>query len=259
MNLKIINSDTELIISDWMLSEPALERRLGIQERFAKPGGYITGDRETKARNFSVERDIASMTDSEYTSFMSSLVNVFDKTKTPFFLVDTDNDRRVEIELSRITPATKKGLEMKLTPIKLSLIMIESYWEDLTAIESSSGSGGLATGETLIISNTGVVNIYPVITLSPYSNNSAFSLINNTTNDIITIGSTAFVPGTELEIDAQEGTLYLSDGTTRTEISSAIADGSGFFFIAPGDNTISYDSVFGNINITISYRIRYAF
>lgn len=259
MNLKIINSETELLCPGWMLKEAPIKKRIDVQQRFGKPGATVSGDREISSRPISLDTDITAESDPEYISKMGDIVRIFDKNKSPYFLVDTDNDRECEVELDQIVPSSQQGLEMIWTPVRVDLVMVESFWEDSAATEVESESAGLATGESLQCENIGDVDCYPIIAIMPQSINSAFSLINNTTNDILTIGTNSFVPGISMIVDCQLGEIYLDDGTSQIEISASIADGSGFLFLAPGINDIQYDSSFDNIDITIEFKNRYAF
>lgn len=257
MNLKIVNDNgDELPLPGWMLSEPDLKRRLGVEKRFGKAGGYITGDRETDARSLTLETDFTGRTDAEYKAQFDEFLRIVDKRFFPYFIIDLDNDIRFEAEFQRMSPNVQKGMEQRWAGIAIDLIMIESYWEDLVATEESSPSTGTPSGGTLSAENTGSVETFPIITISPTANNNAFTLFNNTIEDLISIGSSGFVPGTTITIDAQEGTVLLSDGTTSTDIDFTVADGTGFFVLAPGVNEIEYTSSFGSADITIEWRNR---
>jgi len=260
MNLKITNDNgDELLLPGWMLSEASLDRRLGIEKRFGKAGGRVTGDREIDARRYTLETDFTSTDDTGYHKQFDDFLRIVDKRFFPYFLIDTDNNRRFEVEFSKISAPVKKGMEKRHAGIKIDLIMVESYWEDLLETEVSSPSALTPSGGTLSANNLGAVEAYPIITISPAANNSAFTLFNNTIEDLISIGSTAFVPGTTITIDAQLGTVKISDGTTETDISFTVSDGTGFFSLASGVNVIEYESSFGSADITITWRNRYAY
>ncbi len=263
MKLELRNDDGEVLDLatplKWMANEPPLTRRVGLQQRFGKPGGFITGDRRAGTRRITLQSDITGENDPAYLLQLADIVKIFEPRVAPYFLVDTDNDRRAEVELDSITPQAVRGTERRHSPIQLTLIMVETYWEDLIEKEDESGTGGIVTGETFNIDNEGEVDLFPIFEITPTANNSAFSIFNNTTNDIITVGSTAFVPGTTLIIDSQEGSVVLDNGSTQIEISSAIGRGTGFLFLAPGVNTLQYESAFGAVNITTKFRQRFAF
>jgi phage-related protein len=264
-NFIIENAQTQLELKtltnnkSWRISNPALDRRVNVQNRYGKPGGFVIGDRETGARNLVIKGDLTATTDAIYRQKIRQIVSIFSLGARPYFLIDVDNDRRCEIELSRINADYSDGLEMRVVPVSIDCVMLDAYWEDITEVLVESESAGLATGETLVCNNEGDVNTYPVIEITPSAANSAFSLFNNTTDSVTTIGSSAFVPGTTITIDSRNGEIFLSDGVSQVEISSSLADGTGFMFLQPGTNSIEYDSAFGSVDIAIKYRQRYAF
>ena len=266
MKLILRNTETTLALEtpgkDFLgygLSEPPLIRRVSLQSRFGKPGAFAIGDKRVGARPLTLQTDITGITDSEYTAQLSNIVKIFDLEKQPWFLENTDASRRTKVELLSITPSPQVGMEKRHAPLRIELSMIDGFWEDLTLQSESSPSGGTASGETISVPNEGDDNSYPLIIVTPTDSNSNFSILNNTTSDIITIGSTAFVVGTTLEIDSRDGLLLLNDGNTKTEISFAIADGTGFMFLTPGTNVLQYDSNFGAVDIQVDYRQQYAF
>jgi hypothetical protein len=102
VNLTIENSETSLSASGWMLQEPSLRKRINIQQRFGKSGGTVSGDRESASRNTSIETDITAENDTDYIQRLGDIVRIFDKNKSPYYLNDTDNNRRIKIELDLI-------------------------------------------------------------------------------------------------------------------------------------------------------------
>ncbi len=266
MKLKIVNSADpvqELLIPLFKLGELSLERRIGISQRFGKHGGFVTGDRKYSARKSSLIGNIHALkgiaNDTAFINQYKAIIEILDDRFNPYFLVDTDNDRRIEFEFDRFTPRTDQGLEKILSEFRLDLIFPEATWEDIDTTEVTSPSGGTATGEKLNPSNTGQLETYPVITVTALTTNSGFTLFNNTTEDLITVGSNNFVLGVTMEIDGINGEIFLDDTISRTEISSSIVDGTGFFSLARGINEIEYVSAFGAVDIAIEFRNRFLF
>jgi phage-related protein len=153
--------------------------------------------------------------------------------------------------------AEKEGLEWRIGKNNLKFEMLDAFWEDNTETIIYSPTGGMANGDSLIIDNDSYIECYPIIRITPYEINSDFTIRNITTGAAFIIGSGSFVPGSEFIIDSQKGTIYLESSGSQIEMSSALADGSGFIKLIPGENEIQYSSVFGEVDIEIEYRRRY--
>jgi phage-related protein len=156
-----------------------------------------------------------------------------------------------------LTP--KAGTEKRYEAARLAFTAIDTFWEASTAAEVTSGTAGLENQDTLSCPNAGVITVYPIITLEPDEANQNFAIFNDTTDDVFTFSSSSFVPGSSLEIDCQNGTVYLTNVNTVTEVSNGIADGTGFLHLAPGANSLRYESAFGAVTCTVSYRRRWPF
>ena len=152
---------------------------------------------------------------------------------------------------------TQSKMAESLSDMRATLSGIVGY--ERGKEEADSGSAGLDNGETLTCTNAGKITIYPVITVEPTELNQNFVIFNDTTDDVFTFSSSTFAPGTSLEIDCQNGTVYLTNGSTVTEVSNGIADGTGFLHLVPGANALRYVSAFGPVTMTVSFRRRWPF
>lgn len=241
----------------WLIDVSSLRARVTQQKRYGKAGANIMGDRNYDARTIKLSTDITGQIDSTIIDLVNEIFSLLTPDKLPCYLRDADNARRAKIEITEFDPrVSRDGMEYKWHVLTIPLIMPDVFWESTAETEIDSPSAGIDSGETLTIQNDGVAEAYPVILVTCVDSNSNFSLINDTTGGIITIGSNAFVPGTSIEIDCQNGTIYLSDGISRAEISSAMADNTGYLFFQPGENILRYDSAFGAIGLNITFRER---
>lgn len=261
MNLKFINSETEMELSkNFIMSLDPYKRRLGIQKRYGKDGGVKTGDQMVDSRDLTLEYQPIAEDDITYRQIINSIIGFFNINLHPFYIVDTDNFLRAEIALkSASNEADTEGLEYRIGKNKLEFEMLDGHWEDEDETIDYSETGGMATSENITIDNDSDVDCYPIFRIVPYESNPEFTIRNLTTAASFTLGSTAFVPGTEFIIDAQLGTIYLSVASSQIELSSALADGSGFIKFIPGNNQLEYSSLYGLVDIEIEYRKRYAF
>lgn len=138
---------------------------------------------------------------------------------------------------------------------EIKLSMLDSFWEDVTAITSSST---MADSDAVTITNSGKYPAFPVITVTALADNSSFR-ITNLTNGIYTeLGSSAFTSGEKFVIDSVNGTIYLGS-TTPVESSVSLADGAGLIQLEPGSNQIQYTSLDGSCVVQVSFRRRYPF
>jgi hypothetical protein len=266
MNLKFTNANPATGENEYPLSKgflvqwSAYKRRTSVLKRYGQDGGIPAGDNKADTRDITITYVPAYQSDADYLAMVNTLVGFFNPDYAPFYLEDTDNNRRCQLVLNQATDdAYVDGLELRIGKNSLKLEMLDAHWEDDTEITVATETGGIATGGTLTVENDSDADCYPVITISPYATNTDFTITNNTTGESFTLGSNAFIVGAEFEVDCKNGTIYLTVGGNSVEMSSALADGGGFIKLAPGDNELEYTSSFGNADITVTFRRRYVF
>jgi len=246
---------------DYSYSISPYRRRVSVQPRLGKSGGVVAGDEQVDARDISFNMNIGETSESDYLNKVNSLIGFFLPENGPFFLEDTTREVRTEVRyLSYADQAAAVGLTNKVSNgNKFELKMLDSHWEDLLVSEVSSPSGGTADGESLLINNDGPVDCYPIITVSALGNITEFTLSHEELGISCKLGSNSFVLGTVFTIDCREGTIFLNDGVSDQEASSSLFEGTGFLKLKTGDNTIRYESSFGDCDISIEYRRRYPY
>ena len=261
MNLKFENANTEMTLNNnFIMNVSSYERRVNSQDRYGKDGGVITGDQMVDSRKITFSFNPVAGTDSSYLEIVNDIIGFFNVANSPFYLVDSDTDRRCEIVLlSADDEAQAEGLERRIGKNKLQFEMIDGHWEDNTANYVYSETAGISSGDTLTVNNSADIDCFPIITVEPYQVNTTFTIKNITTGALITLGSNNFSPGSDFVIDSQEGTVYLYIGNSIVELSSAMADGSGFIKLVPGVNELEYTSAYGDVDIEVEFRRRYAF
>lgn len=265
MYLKLINNlseEIDLSLDTTRNFRPrfsALNKRVNSVDRYGKPGSVIVADENYNSREISFDFDISEITDSSYKSLLNEIIGFFATNKAPYYLHDTDNNIRTKVNFKSLSENPESGNIYRVARCKLVLLMNDVFWEDLTSSTVSSETGGLSTGESLTVNNTGNLNIYPIITVTAKSSNSLFSITNQANDDKIEIGSNAFTVSDQFIIDCENGTLYLDDGVSSVESSAAISDGTGFIKLIPGNNILLYESALGDIDLDVEYRINYAF
>ena len=240
-----------------------LKRRMSLENRYGKPGAVPVGDRQVDARDFKINfKNITeNASDSEYTQKLAEIIGMFDLNAQPFYIEDVGPlQRRFLTDLDGLNdqPVTD-GMFYRVGDNNIDLSMLDGFWEDLFSTTDTTGTGGIANDQTINIDNDAKIDAYPIITVAPYGDNSEFTLTNTTTDGLMTLSTAGFVIGTQFIIDCQTGDIFLDDGITRVELSSAMADGSGFFTLVPGVNTFKYTSLFGNVDLSFEFRRRYAF
>lgn len=260
MRLKLVNAESEYILSrNFIPTISAYKRRTGVQKRYGKDGGVATGDQMADSRDITLQYQPVADDDLTYIDTVNEIIGFFRQDLAPFYLVDTDNDRRTEIILNSATDdPDKEGLEYRVGKNTLKLEMLDAFWEDNTENVVSSPTGGLVSGDILTVDNDSYIECYPVITITPYEINTDFTIRNITTGAAFILGSNSFVPGSQFVVDSQTGEITLELSGSSIEMSSALADGSGFIKLVPGENQIQYSSVFGEVDVEVTFRRRYA-
>jgi len=259
VNLKLTNSTTEYDLSKWTVDFSGIRFRNSYNDRFGQPGQEKQGDGKESARSIVFSYAIDGESDSEYITDTDTLYAAVRSDLQPFYIVDQDNDRRLRVSINELEMNPKPGTELRFSTARLNFTALDTFWEKLTPEVVDPGTAGVENQDEVTCTNPGVVTVYPVITIEPTESNLNFTLINDTTDDVFTFSSSSFVPGSVLEIDCQNGTVYLTNVNTVTEVSSAIADGTNFLHLVPGVNVIRYESAYGAVTMEVSFRRRWPF
>ncbi len=233
--------------------------------RYSRDGAESTGDKSADPRSIIVrfvnmQKNLPpTISDPLYWALPNQIDGMFARNENaPFYLVDTDNNRRAEIQLKEYGDQAIQGNVWRAGNNRMSFDWLSSTWEDLTEQTASSITGGIDNDETINIDNDAELKTYPIFVVSPVLSTINQFTIRNTTNGAacrITAGN--FAVGTTITIDAVAGTIFLSDGTTDIESSSALANRFGFIIFDPDVNVIKYQSAYGAVDMTIKWRRQY--
>lgn len=248
---------TEARISLSSFSVSSWSPRMNVSKRSGRPGGRVTGDRQPDARTIKIGLDISNLIengDSLYYSALNDIIGMFRADRAPYYLVDSENNRRCEIDLADFSDTSEAGNEMLIAKANLVLEMISGEWEDLTATTAASGSGGLTNGGTVAVNNLGQLNAYPIITVTALEDIGTFRITNTTTGVFTEIESFSFLTNNQYIFDSVDGTVYLDDQEAANDLTS----GSGLIFLQPGSNTLTYSSPDGDVDVDVEWRVRYA-
>lgn len=246
-------------ISVWTNDLGGLRFRNSYNDRFGKPGQERQGDGNETSRSITFTYAVTGENDNSFILDAEELYGAIQKDNAPFYLVDTDTERRLKVSIDELDLTAKPGTELRYSSARLRFTALDTFWEATEATEVTSPTAGTENQGTLTCNNPRKVTAYPIITITPSESNLNFALFNETMDDVFTFSSSSFVPGSSLEINSQDLTVYLTNIGTRTEVSSGIADGTGFLELQPGQNIIRYESAYGAVDITISYRERWPF
>jgi phage-related protein len=235
-------------------------RRVNIQPRYSKSGGVVTGDEEVDARDINIGFKNSAEADQAYVDQLNELAGFLLPNNGPFYLEDRGLERRTEVRLISISDEPVEGNVLRMADNnKLALKMLDAHWEDLDEIIISGDSSGVTNNDTISVNNIGPIDSYPVITVTALATVSEFTLSNETLGISCKLGTNNFVTGAVFTIDCINGIITLNDGISEQEASQYLFNGTGFLRLAPGENSISYQSSFGDVLIEIAYRRRFPF
>jgi hypothetical protein len=259
MILKLTSAESELTLDErFKINIGSYKVRVGIQPRYGRPGGVLTGDKHIDPRQITLTFTVAEEDDQSYIEIFNDLAGFFQEQAAPFYLVDTENSRRIEVSIAELANSFSQGLEYRVgQDNSLQLLAVDSYWEDLT--ETDDVFTAVSNGAEFTVTNSGKLKTYPVITFATSISNPDFYLLNQATGESFRIGSLAFLAGTQIIVDSVLGTVQLEDSGEFVDISVSLADGSGFISLAPGANVFIYESSGAAVDVTVSYRRKFAY
>jgi hypothetical protein len=264
VNLKIVRGDSqEFVLKDWFpnianyVLDPFAPRSRTL-ERYGGDGADITGDERIGARNISIAFNNANDDKESYLFALNELAGFMRKTKAPFHLIDTDRMKMTEVRLNALTDEPRdNGLVHRLGNNNMRLVSLTGFFEDIEDTKFSSGTGGMAPTDSMIVNNDCAHDVFPFITIVSELQNNEITIYNETNGALFTFSSNSVQPGSVITFDWRgRGRIELNG----QELSAALIDGSGALSLVPGNNEIQYLSPnSGLIDIEIKFRQRYAF
>lgn len=262
MNIRLVNNASTLALGkEFKMSISPYVKRLGLKPRYGKDGDVPLADQYVGSRTIILDYHkytqdgTTQARDLEYRTFLNNLTAFFDPLFAPYFLEDLDNSIRCQVLLEEHADnPSQPGMQYRLGLNQLKLKMLNGHWEDITE-NTVSPTGAFVNGDDVNINNDSLFRAFPVITLTAINSATEVTITNTTTGEGFTIGNNNFLPGSVLIIDSRDGIIEL-DGV---DVSNSLADGSGFISLAPGVNTLVYESaVSGEVILSVSFRRRYA-
>lgn len=246
---------------------PELPFRVKVYERYGRDGGDVTGDRQIGSRKFNLILKVNAANDTEYYAKIDTLYAML-RTADPDKLYLCEDNAESDDFSKRlwIVPASIKlklaapGNLRRGEEWTIPCFAPDGAWESPEEIESTdSGGSTVASGGSVAVQNDGPLTAWPIITMTCAAPMPEFQLVNGANDGVFRLGTALFVPGATLTIDSREGTIEIDDGLAVTDVSSALAEGTGLLNFMPGLNTITFTSTFGSAGITIQHRTRRPF
>lgn len=274
--IRIVNSVTSLTLrvdettdfhgaklSVGSIDQSDLSYRVGLTDRLGRSGSEPTGDGETEAVDLSIRVDLTAQTDTAYRAAASALLALFRRQYDPIYLYD-DQDGPVEptgaipvrarVRLKSETITGRENLYARHHSGALKLTILDAFWESQDEYSAASPTGGTADQGTIDCVNPGDWETYPVITVTALAYLPLFRLTDTTTGAFVEIGSVDFLEGRTITIDSVTGSIDL-DGTDIS--ATTLGEGSSLPVLAPGTNTLRYESSYGPADITVTWRTRW--
>lgn len=249
----------------------AYTRRKSFKPKYGQDGSMQTGDGRVASRQITlsyygkvdypagydpaVDGRLPILLDESYREKIEILNCFFRPDLSPFYLIDTDNSIRTQIEMSSNTDSPfADGTELRIGANMMNLEMLSGHWEDST--EQTHNETGLISSDTFEINNTARLEAYPVLEFTALEAISLLTITNNTNGKQFSISSTALVTGSVLTIDPfgndGEGSISIND----VDVSTSIDEDSGFLTLDHGVNEFLYEAT-GQADLEVRWRRRY--
>lgn len=256
MKYQLINSTgLPLDLEYYHVAIGSMKKRIKFIDRFGKSGVVGVGDNNLSKRNVVITMQKAETSDIDYINEIDSILSYVQDYNAPIYLHDVTLDQRMLLSISSVNVTEDRGLERRIGNVRISAVMVDSVIEkNYTEINEN-----VINGDIISVNNSSYLDTYPVITLSSMSLINEFRITNTSNNEFIHIKTILFIPGRELVIDCNNGTILLIDGASSTlDLSNSIQINSGFLRLSRGDNSLVYEGHVG-ASVKVAYWERSAY
>lgn len=215
------------------------------------PGATLVGSSRLASREFTLMVESTDPVSTAYRAEVNELLEFLSRTK---YLVDVTNDMQIEIVTDSISIGYDPGGLKKISHNQISFTALTPYWEALT-LTTVTGAVLADTIKEVAISNTGFVSSPPLITLVTTAAVISVQAYLTGNQYGIRIDDSLFGTTGNLTmiIDCVNGEITIND----INRNASIIEGTGFFSLTPGIDTLNLLCADQDVNYTIDFYSRY--
>lgn len=221
---------------------------LDIIEKSYRAGAVLPGIQRDASKELIFQIDINEPTDILYRDKINTL---YYQARKAIKIRDSILSIETDVRIIGKSAIFDEGGYLRGSVITLTFQQILPYWEDINYIIEPETTGDI------VIDNTGYVDTPPIITVQANGIVNKFLIQIAETGVGIGVADLAFgsVNADTYIIDNVDGEILL-EGILRNQ---KIIEGTGFFNLRVGINTIQTTATSGSVSVTIKYKRRYYF
>lgn len=214
-------------------------------DRAGTHGSIMTGDGQVESRTVEVDVDIVGTTAAQYITAKNALLAAAYRQDQKLYIDDT---RYINVaSLKKFTEEFYDGRYLEWATITLAFLATDPflYSDTVTTVETTITT----SPQTISVTNSGGVDVPPIITVTPSAANPSMTIVNDTDDDMtLSYTDASFLPGNVLVIDNEEGTVE-RDGTST--LNNYAGD---WLRLVPGANSIIYTGALGTVTFVYTER-----
>lgn len=248
-----LNSDavTVDLKNTWSQGLDNFEVENEIIENSFLPGAQIIGASRLMSRELEMSVTSTAPDSSDYRAQINELMEFLHRTH---YIVDVTNDMQIEVAISATGLSYGQGGFKKFSENMFTFLALSPYWEALT-LTTVTGTVLADTITAVDTDNEGFLPSSAVITLETTAAVNNIEMFVGSTQEGIQIEDNLFGTTGNLTIVIDSGAGLVSIGDMNR--NSSIAEGTGFFYIQVGEDTLSILVADEDVDYTIEFAKRY--
>lgn len=216
------------------------------------PGSVLVGANRLMQRTFTLTMERTNPVSATYRSELNSLLSFVEKT---VYIEDITNNMRLKVVIDLATILYGQGGLKHMSMDTFNFVALNPYWEDLTEDELT-GTITADTIEEIAVNNQGFLPTPPTIVLTTTAAVNSVQCFLLSNNYGLQVDDALFGTSGNLTmtIDCEAGTVIV--GTTN-DYNRNIIDGTSFFHLIVGTDTLNILCADEDVSYTITFRKRY--
>lgn len=269
--LQLLNSNGDYIDlpREAQIEQSSLKKSVRAENRQGSDGDAIIGDRRYKGGQIKlrIARSATPQDPENWRDSFNVIEGFFHSRYAPIYLIDKNafgvgqNGLRAEVVHMDTGFKMQGDLRRVMGDLTWNLAMPDPLWETVDEIQYGGTSGDeiiMTGGDTLTVTNDSQYDAFPIFEFTARNAIAVFRFTNRTLEGGFEYTDSAFI-GTEtsgktLIVDSTiKGGSVTLNGVAATPNLSA----GGFIHLVPGNNTLLYESVYGDVSLVVRFRERH--